>query len=104
MPLRTDPYTVEQQLRKATADRAAIITGSRTIAPEVLPPPSRAEFDTLEREHAEQKEAILMMARSLERMADCYDHLSERLTGQPVEHTAYASAPNEDADTDARFV
>ena len=102
MALQQDGYVLERQIRKANADRAAILAGSRTIP--LTPQPTEARLAALERENAEQKESILMMARALDRMADSYEHLAERLTGYPVEHTAYATAPNEDTDTDARFV
>lgn len=102
MALRQDGYVLEQQIKRAERDRAAMIAGYREIQPTVKP--TEARLAALERENAEQKESILMMARALDRMADSYEHLAERLTGYPVEHTAYATAPNEDTDTDARFV
>lgn len=94
MTLRTDPYTLEQQIRKANAARADIL-GERQIGPLVRPPPSRLEFDALAREVAYQKESILMMSRALEQLADHVDTMPGLTT-----LTIYANEPNGDDDQD----
>ena len=106
MALRTAPYETERRLRSITPATTGaprtyeyVTVGDtvRTIAPEVLPPPSRAEFDLLA---AELKTSLSRLAMNDLEILSLQRELIAETRAREL-RTAY---PHEDADTDARFV